>query len=377
VLLQHVTRGWEQANLVRENRRLRRELAEQNQRLRAENEALRGREGQFLEVFSGTHPLISELEQRARDYAATDKPVLISGETGTGKELVARALHSFSSRSDRPFLAVNCSALQESLLESQLFGYSRGAFTGADRNRQGILRAVDGGTLFLDEVGDLPLSLQPRLLRVLQFGTFIPVGETAERKVDVRILAATNRSLHREVEAGRFRRDLYYRINTLQLELLPLRERPLDIPTIMGRIAKAGGIAVPELTERAAEVLQSHPFPGNVRELQSVLDRLMIVCRRRGTHVVDVGMMRESIQPTTPSEVTSNCGVDTLPPIPPPGEELDLSGYLETMRRAVIEAVLRQEDGNISRTARRLKMSRQGLKNALLRFSATAQNGKS
>jgi two-component system response regulator HydG len=240
----------------------------------------------------GRAPAIQELFQGMEKVAPADTTVLIHGETGTGKELVARGLHAASRRKNGPFIAVNCASLSENLLESELFGHVKGAFTGAVRTKAGLFQAADGGTLFLDEIGDVSPALQHRLLRVLQEREIIPVGDVKARRIDVRVLAATNRDLEEETASGRFREDLYYRLNVFRLEVPPLRERRSDIPILVEyflreRAEKRPGSGrsdeSPASEARAVSVspfamrlLQSHPWPGNVRELFSVLESALI-----------------------------------------------------------------------------------------------------
>jgi formate hydrogenlyase transcriptional activator len=218
---------------------------------------------------------------RIEKVAATDSTVLVQGETGTGKELVARALHDRSRRRARPLVKLNCSAISAGLVESELFGHVKGAFTGALERRIGRFELADGGTIFLDEVGELPLDVQVKLLRVLQEGEFEPVGSSASRHVDVRVIAATNRQLARAVEEGRFRADLYYRLNVVPVTVPPLRERIDDIPELtaffVARYAKRFGKPVTTVSEGALRRLRSYAWPGNVRELQNVIERAMVL----------------------------------------------------------------------------------------------------
>lgn len=215
--------------------------------------------------------------------APADVTVLVEGESGTGKELVARSLHEQSARSGKPFVDVNCAALTDSLLESELFGHLKGAFTGATANRKGLFETASSGTLFMDEVGELSQATQARLLRVLQEGTVRPVGSTESRRVDVRVIAATNRDLAKEVEAGRFRQDLYYRLNVFNIELPPLRDRREDIPMLvehfLGKHGQRLGRRMPQLDTAALDALCGHSWPGNVRELENTMERALVLCR--------------------------------------------------------------------------------------------------
>ncbi len=228
----------------------------------------------------GSSPAIREVFRKISLFAPTDAAVVITGETGTGKELVARALHDQSLRPDGPFVAVNCSAISEELLESELFGHEKGAFTGAVRTHRGRFERADGGTLFLDEIGDMPLSTQAKLLRVLEEGTIERVGSEREQRVDVRIVSATNVPLEQAVGTGRFRADLYHRISILRVHLPPLRERVEDVPYLvehfLNLFARKYGRRIYRLTPEAVGLLQSYLWPGNIRELRNVLERVFI-----------------------------------------------------------------------------------------------------
>jgi len=222
-----------------------------------------------------------ELLRMARQAAVSEVPVLIGGETGTGKEILANAIHFWSTRASKPFVALNCTALPEALIESELFGHLKGAFSGALSQRLGRFATANGGTLFLDEIGDLPLKAQAKLLRVLQEGTFEPVGADRSVRVDVRIVAATHRDLQVAVQEGRFREDLFYRLNVFPLKLPPLRARPEDLPLIaerfLERLSRERGRGPWQLPARALRELEQHPWPGNIRELINLLERATIL----------------------------------------------------------------------------------------------------
>jgi len=270
------------ASLAVDNARLIRKLVAAEQRLERENTYLKGREqarrGQ-LEIIGESRAMKHLLGQLAK-VVDTRVTVLVEGETGVGKELVASAVHYHSRRRDRLFVAQNCAAMPENLLESELFGHRRGAFTGATEEKRGLFEIADGGTLFLDEVTEMPLSLQAKLLRVLQEGEIRPVGASNTKHVNVRIVAATNRNLEKEVEAGRFREDLYYRLKVFPLHVPPLRERREDVAVLathfLGRYTKEIGKSVAGMAQETVEVLTAYDWPGNVRELQNEIQRLVI-----------------------------------------------------------------------------------------------------
>ncbi len=266
-----------QALLLAVERTLRqRRLADENRRL-AEEVADRDR----LVDLVGSAPSMQQLFRRVEKLAGTDATVLLAGESGTGKELAARALHALSRRSGGPFVAVNAAAVPESLLEAEFFGAERGSYTGADRTRKGRFEAAHGGTLFLDEVGELPLPLQPKLLRALQEGAVTRIGATQEIPVDVRIVAATNRDLAAEAAAGRFRQDLYYRLDVVTVVLPPLRERREDVPLLVrhfvGRAERRHGVRVAPFPPPLLRRLVEYAWPGNVRELANVVERLVLL----------------------------------------------------------------------------------------------------
>jgi PAS domain S-box-containing protein len=243
------------------------------------------RAGHNFDEILGTSAALQPALKRVLQVAGTDVSVLLQGETGTGKELMARAIHSLSKRSDRPLIKVDCTTLPPTLFESELFGYEKGAFTGAHESRSGRFELADGGTLFLDEIGELPLDLQPKLLRVIQEGEIDRLGSKKVRKVNVRVIAATNRNLRAEMRAGRFRADLYYRLSVFPIELPPLRERGEDIPQLAERFvsqrARALGRHVDRIPTETLDQLMAYDWPGNVRELQNVLERALVLSSGR------------------------------------------------------------------------------------------------
>jgi transcriptional regulator with PAS, ATPase and Fis domain len=247
-----------------------------------------------VEQLVGTSTAIRAVADQVRAIAATDAAILLLGESGTGKEVVARAIHGASARRDGPFVPVNCAAIPEALLESELFGHVKGAFTGADRPRRGLFADATGGTLFLDEIGDMPAALQAKLLRALQDKTVRPVGGSQELQLDLRIVSATNRDLASEVATGRFREDLYYRLAVIPIRLPTLRERPEDIPLLaahfLRRAAAPPGGRVEGFTDEALERLAQHRWPGNVRELENVIERAVTLARGPLVTASDLGL---------------------------------------------------------------------------------------
>jgi DNA-binding NtrC family response regulator len=330
-----VRRALEQRRLLEENLRFRRELRE---RYRFEN--IVGVSSRMVEVY--------RLAARA---AATDAVVLIHGETGTGKELIARAIHYGSNRAERPFVAVDCTALPEGLFESELFGHERGAFTGAVTTKRGLLEVAHGGTAFLDEVGDLSPALQAKLLRALQEREIRRVGAGETIAIDVRVVAATNRDLLRRVEAGEFREDLYYRLSVVSIPVPPLRERAEDIPLLaqhfLERLARAGGGAVRLIDPDAVERLARHDWPGNVRELENVITRAAALSSAAVLTLEDFPLGEE--RPAT-------------------GPALPRSGMtLEAVKRWYVETVLAETGGNKQRAAELLGVDRRTLYRMLAR----------
>jgi len=233
----------------------------------------------------GKAPALKTLLRCVQIIAPTDVNVLITGETGTGKELIAQAIQKNSARSDQVFIILNCAALPENLIESELFGYCKGAFTGANADKQGIFAAADGGTLFLDEINSLPVTIQAKLLRFIESGEYVPVGSVQTLKADVRIIAATNTNLNEQVSGGTFRQDLYFRLSVVPLELPPLRDRPKDIELLLNHFlsyfANKYAVRTPVLSKDLLEILKRHPWPGNIRELRNLCECLCILRIRK------------------------------------------------------------------------------------------------
>jgi two-component system, NtrC family, response regulator PilR len=283
--------------------------------------------------------------------------VLITGETGTGKELVARAIHENSSRKDEPFITLNCGAFPETLLESELFGYVKGAFTGANENRQGLFRAANGGTLFLDEIGNMSLPMQVKLFRVLQEGKVRPVGSSEEFEVDVRVIAATNKDLDKAIAAGEFREDLYYRLSVIPIQLPALSERREDIPLLarafLERFRKTMEKPIEGISPQAMALLESYDWPGNVRELENTMERSVAL---EIGNIVSVNVLPEKIQHQGPHEnrVTET---QTNGHVQIPESGVDLERSVQDMEKAYILAALQASDGVGTRAAELLRMS--------------------
>ena len=291
-------------------------------------------------------------------------PVLVHGESGTGKELVARAIHQSGERAARPFVAVNCGAIPEPLLEAEFFGYRKGAFTGANEDREGFFQAANGGTLFLDEIGDLPLSMQSKLLRAIQERSVRPVGAVSEQAVNVRLLSATHKDLAAEVQAGRFRQDLFYRLNVIQIRVPPLRERLDDLPDItervLERIASDAGVSpAPRLTREALQQLACYAFPGNVRELENLLHRAVALSGGETIAVADLGLpaaeLGEAIVADNEVPDLRAIAFDEPPArFPPPVASLpaeeplpsDLAAYLDDVERDILVRALERHRYN-------------------------------
>ena len=307
-----------------------------------------GRRTSYHGIIGGA-PVMQELYVLLDRAAPSDSTVLIQGENGTGKELVARAIHEGSERRDRKFIVTNCSAFNDNLLDSELFGHKRGAFTGAIADKPGLFEMADAGTFFLDEIGDMSPTLQVKVLRVLQEGTFNRVGDTEMRKVDVRIIAATNRDLQAMVAAGQFREDLYYRIHVINVTLPPLRERPDDIPLLIEHfLARHRRQRTKRLMPDCAARMLAYPWPGNVRELENEIERLVVLAGDEP--MIGADLLSPRIRQWAPAEeLEVEVQPDSLP------------AAVEALEKRMIGAAMRRHGGNKTRAAEELKVSRRNL----------------
>ena len=307
-----------------------------------------GEDGELIGKSAAMQSIRGLIEKLARNQA----PVFVSGESGTGKELAARAIHARSPRADQPFVAVNCGAIPQDLMESEFFGHIKGSFTGAHRDKPGLFQSADGGTLFLDEVADLPLSMQVKLLRAIQEKSVRPVGGAHEEPVDVRIISASHKDLAAMVADGAFRQDLFYRIHVIELPMSPLRTRREDIPVmidhILERLAQRTGMPKPRLDRAALQALFEHDFPGNVRELENILERATALCEGAVIRVDDLGLV-------------SNGNAST-PEAPVGLPQQGLEDYLADVERQIIEQALESTRWNRTAAARALGISFRALR---------------
>jgi two-component system response regulator HydG len=335
-----------------------------NERLSAENEGLRSDgDARYRELIGSTEAMCRVQEAIAR-VARTDASVAIHGESGTGKELVARAIHNLSKRAQGPFIKVNCGALAETLLESELFGHERGAFTGAVKRRLGRIELADGGTLFLDEIGEISAAMQVKLLRVLQEGTFERVGGEQTLSANLRVISATHRDLQKLIAEGRFREDLFYRLNVVPLAVPALRERRADIPELcrhfIAKLAPRTNPAVKAISDDALALLLAYPFPGNVRELENVIERALALAK--GGIILPSDLPREirgEVERPAPSPASSNGAMALIEDRP----------TLAELEQRYVTLILQQEGGNKKRAAEILGIDRRTLYRTLDRGS--------
>jgi two-component system nitrogen regulation response regulator NtrX len=336
--------------------------------LLGENERLRAVVTERYAMVGDSGPL-NQVRELVAKVGPTNARVLITGENGTGKELVARGLHEASPRRDRAFVEVNCAAIPSELIESELFGHMKGSFTGAFADRTGKFEQADGGTLFLDEVGDMSLSAQAKLLRVLQEGVVTRIGGAKAIQVDVRVIAATNKELKDEILEGRFREDLLYRLNVVEIEVPPLRERLDDVPALVAHFTRqltaAGGVPGRSIADDAMHRLQQRSWPGNVRELRNAVERLLILAPGRVVSAADVDRLLPA-------------GDGAVPAMGASGPELSAPHTFETFKqeaeRSFLEAKLREHEWNVSETARALKMPRSNLYKKIERYGLTRES---
>ena len=366
-----VKRALETYGLASENVQLAADLAAANERLRAENVFLR-REVQAQYSFEniiGASPSMQKVFDVMEKVAQTDATVLVTGETGTGKDLVARAIHYTGPRRDERFVAQNCGALPDTLLESELFGHKRGAFTGAHADKKGLFEVADGGTIFLDEVGETEPGMQVRLLRVLQDGEIRPLGSSDTRTVDVRIIAATNRDLKKAVEEGRFREDLYYRLRVVELELPPLRERVEDIPALAHHFLDVAceqmGRKIEGFSNAAMDCLVGYAWTGNVRELENEIQRA--VALSGGEELLRPEMFSEEVRGASSRPGAARAAA--IGPVSLPAET-DLNRAVDDLKRAMIAAAI-EDTGSKTRAAERLGIPRQSLQKMMKRLEMT------
>ncbi|WP_295877792.1 sigma-54 dependent transcriptional regulator [uncultured Zhongshania sp.] len=317
----------------------------------------------------GSCKAMQQLYDHIRRAAPTDATILVHGETGTGKELVARAIHNQSTRSGKPIICVNCAAIPETLIESELFGYEKGAFTGANTNRTGLIEAADGGTLFLDEIGELPLEAQARLLRFIQEDEIRRIGSVESIKVNVRLICATHRDLKDMAHSGRFREDLYYRINVMKLELPPLRERGKDIlelaETLLKNRCEKMKKPLMHFSPKAIQAITTYIWPGNIRELENAIERAVILCDRKeidnelldiDLELVDISQIRGRRNDPPPRQISSNSAPERRKPLhADPSEDLSLEDYFQ---RFVLE---HQDSMSETELAQKLGVSRKCL----------------
>jgi two-component system nitrogen regulation response regulator NtrX len=345
-----------------ENVTLRVKHALDQYRLEQENRSLRTSVQRKFELV-GQSPAMQQLRQLIDTAGPTNSRVLIGGENGTGKELVARAMHLQSARAERPFVAVNCAAIPETLIESELFGHEKGSFTCATSMKRGQFEQADGGTLFLDEIGDMSLSTQAKVLRVLQEQQFTRVGGAKLMKVDVRVLAASNKDLLKEIEKGTFREDLYYRLNVVPIIVPPLRERREDVPLLiryfMKLHAEEQGLRMKEVSPEAMQVFQQYDWPGNIRELRNLIERLMIMVPGSVINHAQAAMALQVRPSVASTAVNATAGTATNPLLTQPYDSLrDARNAFE---KEYIARKLREHHWNISRTAEDLKIERSHL----------------
>ena len=344
-----VAHAIEKLALHRENFALRRDAAARNS----------------LDNIVGVSAAMEQLKETVRTVATTNSTVLVEGESGTGKELVARAVHACSPRAAKPFVSVNCGAFPETLLESELFGYVKGAFTGASQNKCGLFEVANGGTIFLDEIGETTPAMQVKLLRVLQERVLRPVGGTNEVAIDVRVIAATNRDLEKMVEEGSFREDLYYRLSVIPIQVPALRERREDVPLLanhfLKKYAPAAGKSIFRIADGSLKALGGYDWPGNVRQLENTIERSVALCGGDELHV-DLPIERSRLR------LAAAAGVGGSGAAGIPADGLDMERYVADLERSLIQSALRQSNGVQTKAAEMLKLSYRSFRHLLKKY---------
>jgi two-component system response regulator PilR (NtrC family) len=353
------------------------ELKRQNFALRRDAASRNG-----LENIIGVSPTMERLKNTIRTVASTTSTIVIHGESGTGKELVARAVHACSPRANEAFVSINCGAFPETLLESELFGYVKGAFTGATQNKSGLFEAAQGGTIFLDEISEMSLAMQVKLLRVLQERNLRPVGGTEEITIDVRVIAATNKDLSKMVSEGTFREDLYYRVSVIPIEVPPLRDRREDVPLLashfLKKYAPAAGKSILRISQSSLQELCNYDWPGNVRQLENTVERAVALETTNELHVevpAEVPRARAAAAGANGTNGngqngTSSSSIQGLPAPPQwiPVDGIDLERYIASMERSLIQSALRQSDGVQTKAATMLKLSYRSFRHLLKKY---------
>jgi len=347
-----IRRSLEKVSLSRQNFALKRDAAVRNS----------------LDNIIGVSTAIERLKDTIRTVASTQSTVLVFGESGTGKELVARAVHSCSPRATEPFVSINCGAFPETLLESELFGYVKGAFTGANQNKRGLCEVADGGTIFLDEIGEMNLSMQVKLLRVLQERCVRPVGGAAEVAIDVRVIAATNRDLEKQVAENGFREDLYYRLNVIPIVVPPLRERREDVPLLVNhfvkKYAKSAGRNIREVSQESLEQLSGYEWPGNVRQLENTIERAVAL------EMGEVLRVQLPMERARAKAAAAGVGADTLSvtsdAVLPEG--MDMEKYVAEIERSLLKSALQQSNGVQTRAADVLRISYRSFRHLMKKY---------
>jgi two-component system response regulator PilR (NtrC family) len=323
-----------------------------------------------LDNIIGVSPAMEKLKQTIRTVASTQSTVLVYGESGTGKELVARAVHICSPRAAEPFVSINCGAFPETLLESELFGYVKGAFTGANQNKRGLFEVADGGTIFLDEIGEMNLTMQVKLLRVLQERCVRPVGGTGEIAIDVRVIAATNRDLERQVTENTFREDLYYRLNVIPITVPPLRERREDVPLLVNHFVKkyapVAGKSIARVNVESLDALGNYEWPGNVRQLENTIERAIALEIGEELKVeLPMERVRAKAAAAAVGGASDSWGVPSQAVLP---EGMDMEKYVADIERSLLKSALKQADGVQTRAADVLKISYRSFRHLMKKY---------